>query len=81
MRKIRRIMLLATMALVMAAMTVAMAMPAFAAAKEFSPNPNAEDSCGLGRPGAQEAVALEEGPGATEFARQPPSEAGCTGQK
>ena len=66
----------------MAVMTVMLvADPAFAAAKEFSPNPNAEGSCGLGRPGAQEVVALEERPGATEFARFPPSEAGCTGQK
>ena len=68
-------------AVVVAAMTVAMAMPAFAAAKEFSPNPHAEGSCGLARPGAQEAVAFEEGPGATEAALFPPSESGCTGQK
>ena len=52
--------------------------PAFAAA-EFSPNEHAGQSCGLGRPGAQEALADQTSPGATENALAPPSEAGCTG--
>ena len=39
-----------------------------------------EGSCGLGRVLAQEAVADQTSPGATEIARQPPSEAGCTGK-
>ncbi len=77
----KRIVVMLTVALVMTAMMVASVMPAFAAAKEFSPNPHAEPSCGLARPGAQAGVALEEGPGATEFAKVPPSESGCTGQK
>ena len=72
----RRISVVVAMVMVAA---ILVAGPAFAAA-EFSPNPKAEASCGLGRPGAQEAVALQESPGATEFARFPPAEAGCTGQ-
>jgi hypothetical protein len=39
-----------------------------------------EGSCGLGKGGAHEAIADQTSPGATEFARFPPSEAGCTGQ-
>jgi len=44
-----------------------------------------ESSCGLGEGLAQEAVADEvkkaEGPGATEYARIPPSEAECLGKE
>ena len=38
-----------------------------------------ENSCGIGAAGAHEAIADQTLPGATEFARFPPSEAGCTG--
>lgn len=37
-------------------------------------------SCGLGKPGAQEAVADSTSPGATENARISPQEFGCTGK-
>ena len=52
-----------------------MAMPALAG-KGGAPNP---DSCGLGKEAAHTAIADQTSPGATEFARFPPSEAGCTG--
>ncbi len=39
-----------------------------------------EGSCGVGR-AAHEAIEDETSPGATEYARFPPSEAGCTGNE
>jgi hypothetical protein len=68
--------LTALLAMVMAVMMVAG--QAFAAPHEFSPNENAGQSCGLARPGAQEAIELQESPGATEYALVPPS-SNCTG--
>ena len=38
-----------------------------------------EGSCGVGR-AAHEAIEDQTSPGATEYARFPPSEAGCTGK-
>jgi hypothetical protein len=52
------------------------AVPAFA---DKGGNPS-EGSCGIGR-GVHEAIEDETSPGATEFARFPPSEAGCTGNE
>ncbi len=40
--------------------------------------PGLPGSCGLGRDLAHEALALEDSPGASEYATVPPSE--CTGQ-
>ena len=39
----------------------------------------APGSCGLGKEGAHLAISLPIGPGASEFATFPPSEADCTG--
>jgi hypothetical protein len=39
------------------------------------------DSCGLGKDTAQAAIADQTSPGASEVARFPPLEAGCTGSK
>ena len=39
----------------------------------------ADGSCGLGQSVAHEAIADPTGPGASEAATFPPSEAGCTG--
>jgi hypothetical protein len=71
----RRIMLVVTVALVMAAMTLAMAMPAFAGMGGAPPS----HSCGLGKEVAHAALEDTTGPGASEAARTPPSEFGCTG--
>jgi hypothetical protein len=38
-----------------------------------------EGSCGLGKSIAQEAIQDQTSPGATEAARTPPAEVGCTG--
>jgi hypothetical protein len=38
-----------------------------------------DGSCGLGKSNAHEAIADQTGPGASEAATFPPSEAGCTG--
>jgi hypothetical protein len=40
----------------------------------------AQGSCGLGKQAAHDAIALQDGPGASEFATFPPSESGCTAQ-
>jgi hypothetical protein len=40
----------------------------------------AQGSCGLGKQAAHDAIALRDGPGASEFATFPPSESGCTAQ-
>jgi hypothetical protein len=62
--------------LVAAAMVLVMAAsPAWAAKGGFP----TEGSCGLGKSEAQEGIADQSAPGASEFARLPPSEAGCTG--
>jgi hypothetical protein len=73
----RRIMLLVTVALVMAAMMVAMAMPAFAD-KGGSPQ---FGSCGAGRGAAQSGIQNPESPGATEIAHLHPHDTlpPCTG--
>jgi hypothetical protein len=62
----RRILLLVTVALVMAAMMAVMAMPAFADKGGFE-HPG---SCGIGMSTAHFAIELPESPGASEFARQ-----------
>ena len=62
--------------LVAAAMVLVMAAsPAWAAKGGFP----TEGTCGLGKSEAQEGIADQSAPGASEFARLPPSEAGCTG--
>jgi hypothetical protein len=64
--------------LVAAAMVLVMAAsPAWAAKGGFP----TEGSCGLGKSEAQEGIADQSAPGASEFARLPPSEAGCTGNR
>jgi hypothetical protein len=72
MTRMRRLLLAATTATLIALGTAGPAL----AEKGGSPNP---DSCGVGREGAQTAIADPTSPGATEFAKFPPSEAGCTG--
>jgi hypothetical protein len=62
--------------LVAAAMVLVMAASPAWAAKGGFPN---EGSCGLGKSEAQEGIADQSASRASEFARLPPSEAGCTG--
>ena len=61
---------------VIAAFAVTAAAPAFA---DKGGNSH-QGSCGLGMEIAHEAIESDEGPGASEAATFPPSEAGCTGQ-
>jgi hypothetical protein len=66
-----------TALLAMVVVTVMLvAAPAFAAKGGFPP----EHSCGIGT-GALLAIEDQRGPGASEAALLPPSEAGCTGQE
>jgi hypothetical protein len=65
-----------------ALLVVAVAVALFAAIPA-SAGPGGEPhggSCGLGKSTAHEAIQDQTGPGASEAARFPPSEAGCTGQ-
>jgi hypothetical protein len=70
----RRIMLVVTVALVMAAMVLAMAMPAFAD-KGGSPHPG---SCGVAKESAHSLIKQPRSPGASEALH--PSEAACAGK-
>jgi hypothetical protein len=58
----RRILLVVTVALVMAAMAVVMAVPAFA----FKGGEPPTDSCGIGKEGAHDAIENPRSPGASE---------------
>jgi hypothetical protein len=60
----KRILLVVTVALVMAAMAVVMAVPAFAAKGDGEPP---DSSCGIGKEGAHNAIEKpKKGPGASE---------------
>jgi hypothetical protein len=72
----RRIRIAAASLMVAAGLIGAVAAPASAAQ---GGNP-ADGSCGLGKSVAHEAIADPIGPGASEAATFPPSEAGCTGK-
>jgi hypothetical protein len=65
--------------LMLSAVGVAVAL--FAATPASAENGGAPHpgSCGLGKPGAHEAIQDPTSPGATENALIPPSEIGCTG--
>jgi hypothetical protein len=64
-----------TVVVIAVALVLLAAIPASAAQ---GGNP-ATGSCGLGKSNAHEAIGDQTGPGASEAATFPPSEAGCTG--
>jgi hypothetical protein len=71
----RRILLVVTVALVMVAMAVVMAVPAFADKGGEPP----DSSCGIGKAGAHNAIEKpKKGPGASEAGHI--STTGCSGQ-
>jgi hypothetical protein len=73
----RRIVMLVTVALVMAAMMLAMAIPAFA----DKGGVEHAGSCGIGKSTAHGGIASPETPGASEYARESPTgPAGCAGK-
>jgi hypothetical protein len=67
--------LCSTVFVIAVALVLLTAIPA-SAAKGGNP---ATGSCGLGKSSAHEAIGDPTGPGASEAATFPPSEAGCTG--